>query len=330
MQEVFLQTGKTREFLELYRRFRAAGVRPLVLKGLICRSLYPQSDHRPSGDEDILIPPEQFDTAHRVLLDFGMEAEAHSEHSYEIPYRKAGSPLFIELHKSLFPAGSGAYGHLNQFFQGIHDTAVEETVQGLPILTPAPTEHLFYLICHAFKHFLHSGVGIRQVCDMALYAQRHGGDIHWQRLLENCRSIRCEKFAAALFRIGEIHLGIGPAADVWQEIPVDEEPLLLDLLASGIYGMADKNRHHAGTITLTAAQNQQQGKAASGILSSLFPAARVLEGRDPYRKKYPGLLPVAWATRLFRYGRGQNSAADSLRIGRERIALMQRYGILDE
>lgn len=32
------------------------------------------------------------------------------------------------------------------------------------------SDHLFYLICHALKHFYHSGFGIRQVCDILLFA----------------------------------------------------------------------------------------------------------------------------------------------------------------
>ena len=60
MRAVFAQTSKTMEFLELYGRLRQAGVTPLVVKGIICRQLYPMPDHRPSSDEDVLIPPEQF------------------------------------------------------------------------------------------------------------------------------------------------------------------------------------------------------------------------------------------------------------------------------
>lgn len=60
VQAVMLQTVKTSEFLLLYAHLRAAGVTPCVVKGIICRSLYPNPDYRMSGEEDLLIPPEQF------------------------------------------------------------------------------------------------------------------------------------------------------------------------------------------------------------------------------------------------------------------------------
>lgn len=343
MKSVFTQTMKTMEFLELYGNLCRAGVTPLVVKGIVCRNLYPLPDHRISGDEDVLIPPEQFPLAHQVMTEFGMtstEPEENFDAAYEIPYRKPGSPLYIELHKHLFPPASEAYGHLNSFFEDVHSRMVEEEIQGSTVASMAPTDHLFYLICHSFKHFLHSGFGIRQVCDIILYANRYGQEICWDQVLDNCRRIRAEKFAAALFQIGTKHLVFDPDAACypphWRGIEVDEMPMLADLLDAGVYGSADMSRKHSSNITLTAMENQKQGKAASGgVLKSLFPAPKKLEKRYPYLKKHPALVPVAWASRILTYGREtaagkNNSAAQSIRIGNERVALMKQYGILDE
>ena len=238
------------------------------------------------------------------------------------------------MHKSLFPADSDAYSELNDFFVGVHDRAVEENIDGVKILTMAPTDHLFYLICHAFKHFLHGGFGIRQVCDIVLYARRYGGQVDWVQMLENCESIRAEKFAAALFDIGAGSLDLPvELPEIWQ-MNVDEKPMLEDLLASGIYGDADMERKHSGSITINAVVRQKRGKdTGGGLMKSLFPAASSLEGRYPYLKKHPALLPVAWASRIFRYAAknsGSDSAARSIRLGNERMELMKQYGILDE
>ena len=337
VRDVFTQTRKTGEFLALYRALRKAGVTPLVVKGIVCRDLYPQPDYRPSSDEDVLIPPEQFALCHKVMLDFGMETAEQPENfqkCYEIPYGKKGSPLYIELHKSLFPEDSDAYSEFNEFFAGIHGRAVEVTVDRVKILTMAPTDHLFYLICHAFKHFLHGGFGIRQVCDIALFARRYGGEINWTQVLENCERIRAEKFAAALFSIGSSHLDLPTELPEAWKMDVDPMPMLEDLLASGIYGSAEMERRHSSNITINALVRQKQGKAeGGGVLKSLFPSASSLEHRYPYLKKHPYLLPVAWGSRAFRFAvknGGSEGAAKTIRIGSERVVLMKQYGILDE
>ena len=121
--QVVAQTIRTAEFLELYRALEEAGATPLVVKGIVCRQLYAKPDHRPSADEDVLIPPEQFDECHRIFTDFGMQTAMSPEEmsdAYEVPYTKAGSPLYIELHKQLFAPGSEAYGHMNRFFERVH------------------------------------------------------------------------------------------------------------------------------------------------------------------------------------------------------------------
>ena len=336
-RQIILQTQKTYDFLSLYKSMRNDGATPLVVKGIICRNLYPQPDLRPSSDEDLLIPPHQFPLCHEALLQHGLQTTAtveQQEKDYEIPYRSATSPLYIELHKHLFPPESDAYGDLNRFFEGVFDRAITED----SVYTLSHTDHLFYLICHAFKHFLHSGFGIRQVCDIILYANEYGSRIDWMQVLNNCKEIRADKFAAAMFQIGSKYLVSDPEKacwpDAWRQITVDEQPMLEDLLSAGVYGGADMSRRHSSNITLDAVAAQKQGrKAKNTVLTSAFPSAAKLEGRYPYLKKHPYLLPVAWCSRLWTYSKEtkntqNNNAADALKIGSERINLLREYGIL--
>lgn len=341
VQAVMLQTIRTSEFLRLSVYLAQAGVTPCVVKGIVCRSLYPKPDCRMSGDEDVLIPAEQFQLCHEVLLAYGMtpcQPEQVPDDAYEVSYAKPGSPLYLEVHKSLFPPDSEAYGTLNQLFAGASERMTELTVQDTVLTTMGHTDHLLYLICHAFKHFLHSGFGVRQVCDIALFANAYGADIDWQRLLHSCEQIHAVPFAAALFRIGQMYLTFDPEQAcypaAWQAISVDETAMLEDMLASGIYGDASMSRKHSSNMTLDAVSADQRGKkAGQTVLKSLFPAPGKLERRYPYLKKHPYLVPAAWADRLLHYRKeiktgADNQAMEAVRIGNRRIALLRQYGII--
>ena len=328
--QVVAQTIRTAEFLELYRALEEAGATPLVVKGIVCRQLYPRADHRPSADEDLWIPPEQYPLCHGVMTRLGLvTGETDPDGVYEVPYRRAGSSLYIELHKHLFPPGFRvADAELNGFFS--HARHVIEQIPGGSLRTLHPTDHMTYLLFHAFKHFLHSGFGIRQICDILLFAHRHDGAIDWERVRLSCRAIRAEKFAAALFAIGIRHLGFGPVGP-WGSVYVDEKPLLQDVLCAGVYGSSDLSRQHSSTITLEAVSTRK--KAPAGILAAAFPTAKHLEGRYPWLKKQPWLLPVAWTSRMADYlretkRRPDSSLADALKIGTERVELLKRYDIL--
>lgn len=342
MQSVMMQAMKTGEFLALMKHLLDAGLTPCVVKGIVCRKLYPQPDHRISSDEDVLIPPEQFERCHEAMLAFGMQQADPAQDirsACEVPYGKPGSPLYIELHKHLFQPESDAYGDFNRFFADAHAHTMEIMVDGVPLMTLCPTDHFFYLICHAFKHFLHSGFGIRQVCDIVFFAGRYGREIDWTAVLENCREIRAEQFAAALLKIGQKYFGFDPEAasmpQAWQAIQVDEGPMLADLLDSGVYGDATMSRKHSGTMTMNAVAADRRGRKAGGnVLRTLFPGRKAMEWRYPFLRTKPWLLPLAWAQRIVRYaaerrGAGaDNDAAESLRIGSERVDLLRRYGII--
>ena len=322
--QVILQTLRTAEFLELYRKLTEAGATPLVVKGIVCRQLYPKPDHRPSADEDVLIPPEQLSLCRRVMEDFGMTTTQTDPEAYEFPYRKPGSPLYIELHKHLFPPESDAYGNFNEFFGDPFRLTAAEEIQGVAVRTMHPCDHMLYLLLHAFKHFLHSGFGIRQICDILLFAHHHSEVIDWEWIRLSCRSVRAEKFAAAVFTIGARHLGFAPVGG-WEE--VSELPLLEDVLRSGVYGSADESRLHSSTITLKAAASRKAVR--SGLVASAFPAARALEGRYPWLKDRPYLLPAAWGHRIIGYLRQSSAApAEVLRIGAERVELLRQYDII--
>ncbi len=333
------QAVKTVDFLKLSEHLRANGLQPLVVKGIICRNLYPKPDHRCSGDEDVLCGEDQFRACHKAMLSFGMEPSDPTLESYEVPYCKADSPLYIELHKTLFARESDVFGDYNRFFEDAFNRSVDVQIRGIPVATLCPTDHLFYLIIHAYKHFLHSGFGIRQVCDLALFANAYGKEVDWRYVYDQCRTIRAVKFAAALLKIGEKYLVFSPEKaclpKFWKDIQVNEESLLRDMLQGGIYGSSDRSRVHSSNMTLNAVAADKKGKKQSkNVLRTVFPRARELEGRYRYLRRHKYLLPVAWTSRILGFAKEtitepDTAAADVLRTGSQRIQLLKEYDIID-
>lgn len=328
--QVLNQTVRSSEFADLYRKLRSAGLHPIVVKGQLCSRLYPLKDHRISADDDIYIPDAEFMACHEQLLANGLRTDTPADElasADEVPYTKDGSPLYIELHRHLFDSAEDAHDELNHFFADLNPVEIDG------FLAMLPHEHLLYLILHAYKHFVRSGIGLRQFCDIGLWARAYHGEIDWQRLHEQCESVHAATFAAAAFRIARDYLDIEfdlPAP--WSEA-VDVEPLLHDSLCGGVYGSNDLTRLHSSTVTLNAVKASRTGEKSS-VLRAVFPKREYLERRYPYLKKRPYLLPVAWVQRLAHYasekqsGAG-NSASGSIKLAKERIELMKRYDIMD-
>ena len=327
--QVLNQTVRSAEFADLYRKLRTVGLHPIVVKGQLCSRLYPLKDHRISADDDLYIPDAEFMTCHEQLLANGLTTDTPADElstADEVSYTKGGSPLYIELHRHLFDSSEDAHDELNHFFADLNPVEIDG------FLAMPPHEHLLYLILHAYKHFVRSGIGLRQFCDIGLWAWEYHDEIDWQRLHDQCARVHAATFAAAAFRIARDYLGIEfdlPAP--WSDA-VDAEPLLHDSLCGGVYGSNDLTRLHSSTVTLNAVKASRTGEK-SGVLSTVFPKREYLERRFPYLKKRPYLLPVAWAQRLAHYasekqsGAG-NSASGSIKLAKERIELMKLYGVM--
>ena len=328
--QVLNQTVRSAEFADLYRKLRTAGLHPIVVKGQLCSRLYPLKDHRISADDDLYIPDAEFMACHEQLLANGLTTDTPADElltADEVSYTKKDSPLYIELHRHLFDSSEDAHDELNHFFANLKPIEIDG------FLAMPPHEHLLYLILHAYKHFVRSGIGLRQFCDIGLWAQAYHDQIDWQHLHDQCASVHAATFAAAAFRIARDYLGIDFDLPAPWSGSIDVEPLLHDTLCGGVYGSNDYTRLHSSTVTLNAVKASRTGEKSS-VLSTVFPKREYLERRYPYLKKRPYLLPVAWVQRIAHYASEKqsdtgNSASGSIKLAKERIELMKRYGVMD-
>lgn len=346
--KVIHQAQRTADLELLLDHLKKAGLRPVIMKGIVCRELYPVPAARPSVDEDLLIRPEEFDAYHRELTAYGFSTSTEPSgfgESDEITYYSTECRMCLEVHKYPFPRNQTAYAHLNGWLEGAVDRAVEQKCGRIVLLTLCPTDHLIYMLFHVYKHFLHGGFGIRLVCDIGLFSEKNIDNIDWDRVRQVCRDAGIYTFSAAVFAVairhllGETSLAAVLDADVLASI--DEMPLLDDIMESGIYGASTMSRMHSSTITLGAAEKAlnrpNSGGAKASLLKTLFPPLDYMRGAYPFVRKSPLLLPVGWIVRFFRYLKEHrqarklktgDGAGQTVSIAKKRLTLMIRYGII--
>lgn len=343
------QAKTTAEFLRLYQFLLERNLHPMVVKGLICRSLYPNSEQRASTDEDLFAPSDTFEIVQQALLDYGLRmADAHADPQKDFEISYTNGRVYIELHRYLFQPKSQPFGNLNRYFADVEKRRITEVICGVPVSTMGHTDHLFFLLCHAYKHFGNCGIGVRTISDIVLYSIAHLDTTDWNIITSRCRQLHIFYFVSALYRIGQKWLlpDTFPVRlqKIWHTEEADEQPLLADVLAGGVYGTSTEDRLHSANITLgvigaaSASSGKEPRKGAISpavVIKTLFPPVRELKGRYPCLNRMPFLLPAVWIQRIFCYaaknlpGRKKgNSAAEALRIGSERVELMKKYGLL--
>ncbi len=320
---VAAQIRRTEEFKRAYSELLRLGFCPLVVKGIVCRSVYEKPDMRSSSDEDLYVNGDYM-RFHEAMLGIGFAAQTPDlENGHEERYTRNG--LLIEGHWELFPKTNSVLFSLNELTDAFWQRARTVTSDGISLRTLEPTDHFIFLLLHAYKHFVNSGVGIRQLCDIAQWAKAY--DIDFNRVRTTAKNAGAEKLCAAIFDAGARYFGMS-FPDGWER--VDSTALINDALDGGIYGSADMDRKHSGSMTLGALEASRNGSGKTPLLQALLPNRRVMELNYPWVKKSALLLPAAWTARAVRYvHRRDRSAAESIKLGNERIELLKLYGVID-
>lgn len=318
------QVQRTDVFLRVYRELQKEGIVPLVVKGIVCRETYELSDWRISTDEDIYIPQAEFMRFHEAMCRMGFYGSSpnfRSEH--ETVYKGLG--ITIEGHWKLFPQETHRWEHMDTQTAEIMRRARYVDIDGTKILAPEPTDHMVYLLLHSMKHFALAGVGIRQILDIAMWAQKYA--IDWYRVRIIIDMYGGTRFTAAVMDAANIYFGM-EVPEGWERI--DSTDLIRDSLEGGIFGHSTEDRRHSAMVTFGGEGQGRSGFRA--VLRSVFPGRKVMEINYPWVSRSPVLLPVGWCARLLRYAchivkRGA-SPIRSLQIGKQRVKLLKEYGIL--
>lgn len=328
---LYRQVIKTEQIMSLYQDFTANNIHPLIFKGVVCKSLYPKPDLRISSDEDILVSDDDFEICTKVLQDNGFfPDESVNECENHLTFRNA-EQMTIELHKKLFVRDDDYFESYNDLFKDVFEDGVFIKVNDVDIKTLNYTENLLYLILHSLKHFIGRGVGIRQFCDIVLFAEKYASDIDWNKLYTGCKSVNADYYTAAIFKIGKKYLGkeidCFQNNEYWSKIEVDEKPLLEDVLSGGVYGCVSDSQNLSGVFSFSMMKNSN-----NGIVKTIFCSSKNLNEKYSYAKKYPVLLPIAWIHRFFflMTGKERHKAGvvfKSMKAGKKRSKLFDTYKI---
>ena len=321
------QTTRSAKIVQVSTRFRENGIRHALVKGLLCRELYAKPDLRLSGDEDLFIAPADKERCRPLLEDMGLVLMTEFGEEDVLHWNDPATGLHIELHARLLPDDE-----MNRQFEQQLAHTVTVPVTGGEVDTFAPTWHFVFLVCHALKHFLTGGFGVRTLADILSFAERWNSEIDWEKAGSLLDEVSGRVFLDQVFAVGEQELGFALSRTGWTYSCTPEpEELLMDCVEAGVYGQSSMSRKHSANLVLNAAREKSR---VSGVLNSLFPDRASMEHKYPVLKEHPGLLPICWMKRIFRYAEEvrtssgkEDSPLESIALGKKRTEMMVKYGV---
>lgn len=300
--KVITNTQNFTEHGELHRIMSQNGIPYSVIKGIASAYYYPEASLRDMGDVDFLVYEKDFEKSKQTVTRAGFEID-HGDDDDGIHIAFSRKPLSVwEQHRSVNGIPGGRVGELiKKEISRTVETSELITLDGVSCKIPDAFHHGLIMLLHVASHMTHEGVGLRHLCDWAVFADRIDNN-EFTRLFESkLKSFGLWKFAQILTLLSEKYLGI--AHKSWSESNIITEEQLADImediLSGGNFGKKDMNRYREIKYISNPEERTVDDK---NVASQAIKTLNNKVCRDyKWIKKHKVFLPVGWVAEGVKY-----------------------------
>ena len=258
-----------------------------IIKGYACSVWYPAPELRQLGDVDFIVGREDVARAGALLEANGYAPETKGHKLHEI-YVKDG--IRYEMHFDLHGIPEGETGEAcRRALKGlIQNAGLRQTPFG-EMRLPSVFDHGLVLLLPTAHHLTNSGIGLRQLCDWAVFAETVS-DAEFERLYGTVlRELGLWRFACCLTEVCVNAFGTRKNEWITESDPETARLLLADIISGGNLGQKNVQRsHQAYLITSGSAERSKRARLTRLLLDMIYQ-------KWPASKKYKVLIPFGWA-----------------------------------
>lgn len=276
---------------ELHKWLSGEHIPYVILKGCASAEYYPIPKDRAMGDVDFLVSTDDLDRAGKVLSEHGLSAW-DEEHLSHIVYKKKG--MHYEMHFKVAGLPEGNAGSLvTSYLSDVFSSARCCTLETGNAMLPSPFHHGLIILLHTCHHLTGEGVGLRHLCDWAVFSNSLTNEGFIDLFEEKLKAIGLWKFAQVLTLVSEKYLGSDHRK--WAEISDCDElvdALMEDILSGGNFGIKDGERQNQGYLISSRGKN---GVGNTGVVKQFFISMNnVVYVHWPFSRKWKIVLPFGW------------------------------------
>lgn len=156
--------------MAVMKEFRSNGIEPVVLKGFGLASLYPNPGLRQFGDTDLFVGLGNFHQACALVRNmpgaYSWCIEGDVGRHYNVDFGRYPMEIHRVSADVTNPREKTIYDAIEQ--DGLVENTQTTLIDGFPISIPSKEFMVFFTFYHAWHHLLTTGVGLRQVSDVAI------------------------------------------------------------------------------------------------------------------------------------------------------------------
>lgn len=258
-----------------------------TIKGVASARYYPNPMLRNMGDVDFYISSEHLDRAREIFVEDGFEFkdEAHPHH-----YVMRKDTMRFEMHFApIAPPKSELSAVFSEYWSDIYDEASTFKGDLAECVVPSDFHHGFILLTHFRSHLITSGVGIRHVCDWAVFVNSFSNDDFVAVFEKRLKRAGLWHLAQAISLVAVNYFGMQHKAWMGDDCET-ADALMEDILRGGNFGKQEKDRGFH-TVFLESYDKSGDKSRVRWIFSSLNVITRK---KWRIARKCPLLYPVGW------------------------------------
>ncbi|MBO7214766.1 MAG: nucleotidyltransferase family protein [Clostridia bacterium] len=269
----------------------------IILKGQSAGHYYPNPEHRAYGDVDFLVDKNSVTAIESILLENGYE-KVGLEHDNHVVFKKGTANL--EMH---FRVAGIPFGELGKkvvtFLNPALETAEINSTEFGNFNAPSPLYHGLILLLHMQHHMLGEGLGLRHLCDYAVYFDKTKNEPFWKEtLIPFLKEIGLYTYASIMAKTCSLAFNLDYPnffEEVSEELCIE---ILQDVFKGGTFGTKDEDRKKSGMLI------SEHGNSGTRH-GSIYNLADGLHGAvlTQYKivKKVWILYPFIYSYRAFRF-----------------------------
>lgn len=222
------------------------GIPFVTIKGYASAYYYPDPSKRSMGDVDFYVEPENYQKAKEALLNNGLE-QVEQDHERHETFRKNG--VLYELHSEIKGVPNGRDGirttsknaeeKVRICLSDLVRTAITVSTEQGNVIIPDAFHHGLIMLLHISRHMLNGeGIGLRHLCDWAVYA----GIVNVENYKQQLQELGLWTFACQLTALCSKYLGLPEKrwSGKWDELFLTD--LIEDIMNAGNFGRKDTGR----------------------------------------------------------------------------------------
>lgn len=285
---------------EIHRVLSDNNIPYVIFKGVASASYYKEPMLRMMGDVDVLVCPENIAKADKLLKSIGfITTDDVDGDNMHIGYKRKDG-VTCELHRRVNGVPQSEVGDtVNKYLSNIFDSVQEyETANGSCVV-PDKFHHGLILLLHTASHLTHEGVGLRHLCDWAVFVNSFSDDEFISLFEKPLNEIGLWRFAQLLTLCCVKYLGCD--AKAWAGEADDEllDRIIIDILNGGNFGHKDPERYSQ----IKYISDRKEGTVGKRnpvlqLFSSMNAKTKIEFG---FVNKSKLLLPIGWLFTVCKY-----------------------------